>query len=77
MLVLSECCKEREYLRKNYPELVERIYWMIELCDFDLSSMEGINNWLDDYIKEKTERGRMVKIDFSKCRVLEIDFKEE
>ena len=65
--------EERKLIAQNYPELKNEVFKMIELCDFDLGFMIGRYNWLDDYVKEKTEIGRMIKIDFSKCRVLEID----
>lgn len=47
--------KEREYLRENYPELVQKINEMCDMCEFDLSLFKhsGRNHWVEDWLKEK------------------------
>lgn len=39
----------RNFLRKYYPELVNEIIWMIEVCGYDVSTMSKRNNWVADY----------------------------
>ena len=45
--------KQRMYLKQNNPELVEEIIKMIEMCDYDISSMVKRNHWVEDWLKEK------------------------
>ena len=47
--------REREYLRENYPELVQKINDMCDMCEFDLSLFKhsGRNHWVEDWLKEK------------------------
>lgn len=42
---------ERKYLRDNYPELINKIDSLIEICDYDLTSISKHNNWVKDYFK--------------------------
>lgn len=44
--------KEREILKAEHPELVRKVYDMIEMCDYDISSFGVRNNWVADYFKE-------------------------
>lgn len=46
--------KEREILKERYPDLVNEIKKMIEMCDYDVSYFCARNNWLQDY-----KRGRL------------------
>lgn len=48
----NACKKEREMLRTEHPELVRKVYDMIEMCDYDLYNMDKKNNWVADYFKE-------------------------
>ena len=48
----NACKKEREMLRTEHPELVRKVYDMIEMCDYDLYGMDKKNNWVADYFKE-------------------------
>lgn len=41
--------RERELLKENYPELVNKIKDMIEMCDYDISNLICRNNWMKDY----------------------------
>lgn len=41
--------REREMLKEQYPELVEKIKELIEMCSFDLHTFRCRNNWLQDY----------------------------
>ncbi len=43
--------KERIYIRENYPELVDKINILIEMCDYDISFMNQFNHWVEDYMK--------------------------
>lgn len=45
--------KTRDYIRKNYPYLVEKINKHIEECNFDITGLQSRNNWLADKIKGK------------------------
>ena len=45
--------KERAILKEQYPELVEKIKGLIEMCSFDLSGLASRNHWIEDYIKGK------------------------
>lgn len=47
---------ERAYIKENYPELVEEIVWMIEMCGYDVSSIAYRNHWVEDYYKEKLKQ---------------------
>ena len=46
------CKKQREMLKAEHPELVRKVYDMIEMCDYDLYGMDKRNNWVADYFKE-------------------------
>lgn len=47
--------KEREIIRREYPELVDEIKRMIEMCGYDVGYLYARNNWLQDYINGKLE----------------------
>ena len=51
----SAAKKERNYIRKNHPDLVEKIYAMCDMCEFDISYMAkgGMNHWVEDWYIEK------------------------
>lgn len=44
--------REREMLKAEYPELVRKVYDMIEMCDYDLQGIDKRNNWVADYFEE-------------------------
>ena len=46
--------KERTMLKENHPELYQKIVDLIEMCDYELTSLtkSGRNNWLTDYMKK-------------------------
>ena len=46
--------KERTMLKENYPELYQKIVDLIEMCDYDLTSLikSGRNTWLIEYMKK-------------------------
>ena len=48
----NACKKEREMLKAEHPELVRKVYDMIEMCDYDLYGIDKRNNWVADYFKE-------------------------
>lgn len=48
----NACKKEREMLKAEHPELVRKVYDMIEMCDYDLYGIYKRNNWVADYFKE-------------------------
>lgn len=41
--------KEREMLRKDFPELTTEIDKMIGLCDYDINGLSAKNNWVKDF----------------------------
>lgn len=43
--------KEREMLRRDFPELIAEINKMIELCDYDINGLSAKNNWVKDFFK--------------------------
>lgn len=45
--------KEREMLRKDYPQLISEIDKMIELCDYDIKGLVARNNWVKDYYNKQ------------------------
>lgn len=45
--------KERALLKEHYPELVDEIRKMIEMCGYDVSRFVGRNHWLQDYVNGK------------------------
>lgn len=50
------CAKrEREYLKETRPDLVEKIYAMIDMCDYDISIFlrSGRNVWAAEYKKDR------------------------
>lgn len=50
--------REREMLKSKHPELVKKIYEMIEMCDYDISQMRKRNNWIKEYFRERNKNGR-------------------
>lgn len=44
---------ERDYIRDNYPELVEEIEKSIIMCDYNIDGLETRHNWVRDYMKAK------------------------
>lgn len=44
--------REREKLRINHPELIEKINQLIKMSDYDISGLKNINYWLNDYFDE-------------------------
>lgn len=48
-------CSNREIkiFKKQHPELVDKIYNMIEMAEQDLSSLSAVNNWIKDYYSTK------------------------
>ena len=50
------CAKrEREHLKETRPDLVEKIYAMIDMCDYDISIFlrSGRHVWVDEYKKDR------------------------
>ena len=47
----NACKKEREMLKSEHPELVQKVYDMIEMCDYNIDGMEKRNHWVADYFK--------------------------
>lgn len=45
--------REREMINNQYPELKKEIIKMIELCDYNISTIANRNNWVADYMKPK------------------------
>lgn len=50
---------ERQYLRENHPELVDKINRSINRYILDSMLKSGRNNWLNDWYREKTEPEQM------------------
>ena len=44
---------ERQYIKEHYPQLVKKIYDMIEMCHYSIDGLENRNNWVAQYIKDK------------------------
>ena len=44
---------QREYIKEHYPQLVKKIYDIIEMCDYSIDGLENRNNWVAQYIKDK------------------------
>lgn len=43
--------RERALLKQSFPELVQEIRNMIEMCDYDLTPLASRNHWLQEYFK--------------------------
>ena len=43
---------ERQYIKEHYPQLVKKIYDMIEMCDYDIDFLCKRNNWVAQYLKD-------------------------
>ena len=53
MLFCPNCKREeRENLRRDHPELVEKIENLIKMSDYNNWFLKCRNYWLDDYYKE-------------------------
>lgn len=48
---------ERQYAKEHYPELVEKIYKMIDMCDYSIDGLEKRNNWVAEYLKDESNDG--------------------
>lgn len=50
--------KTREYLRENCPDLIEKINQMIEMCDYDLTTIikSGRNIWVKEYFERNEKK---------------------
>ena len=46
---------ERQYIKEHYPQLVKKIYDMIEMCDYCIDGLENRNNWCAQYLKDRKE----------------------
>ena len=46
---------ERQYVKEHYPQLVKKIYGMIEMCDYSIDGIENRNNWVAQYLKDRKE----------------------
>ena len=44
---------ERQYIKEHYPHLIEKIYNMIELCDYSVDTLKCRNNWVAQYFNDK------------------------
>ena len=44
---------ERQYVNEHYPQLVKKIYDMIEMCDYSIDGIENRNTWVAQYLKDK------------------------
>ena len=56
----------REYLRRNHPHLIREINQMIEMCQYDISSIVCRNNWLKEYYQILENGEQMNIFDFLK-----------
>ena len=52
----SAANKERLNLHKNHPELVSKIYYLIEMGQFDMRKLSNVNVWVRDYYKRKDSK---------------------
>jgi len=48
--------RERERLRHNHPELIEKIYGLIEMQGYSCENLAARNNWIKEYYAEKAEK---------------------
>lgn len=46
---------ERQYVKEHYPELVKKIYEMINMCDYSIVGLENRNNWVAEYLKDNSD----------------------
>ena len=46
---------ERQYLKEHYPELVKKIYEMIDICNYNIDGLDKRNNWVAEYLKDKSK----------------------
>lgn len=44
---------ERQYIKDHYPQLVKKIYDMIEMCDYCIDGLENRNTWCAQYLKDR------------------------
>ena len=44
---------ERQYIKENYPQLVKKIYGMIEMCDYSIDRLKNRNHWVAQYFNDK------------------------
>ena len=44
---------EIKYVKEHYPQLVKKIYDMIEMCDYSTDGLENRNNWVAQYLNDK------------------------
>lgn len=45
---------EIQYLKQHYPELVKKIYEMIDMCQYSIDGLENRNRWVAEYLKGRT-----------------------
>lgn len=50
--------RERKRLREEYPELVKKIEWSIELMDYHIGDLLAQNHWMADYARSHPEDWR-------------------
>lgn len=50
--------RKREYLRENYPDLIEKINEMIEMCNYDLTPVikSSRNIWVKEYFERNEKK---------------------
>lgn len=41
------------YVKQHYPELLRKIYEMIDMCDYNIDGIESKNHWVAEYMNEK------------------------
>ncbi len=44
---------ERQYIKEHCPQLVKKIYDMIEMCDYSIAGLETKNSWVAQYYKDR------------------------
>ena len=40
-------------IKEHCPQLVKKIYDMIEMCDYSIDGLENRNTWVAQYLKDK------------------------
>ena len=53
---------QRVFIKRNYPLLVEEIYSGIEMSPWVLEKDNFLNNWVEEYKKDKFSRGKLFKM---------------
>ena len=43
---------QRQFVNEHYPQLVKKIYYMIDMCDYKIDGFEKRNNWVAQYLKD-------------------------